>query len=441
MFWGLTCPSINTYWGAEMSRARNIADIQTQLDIKAPLASPSLTGQVSLDDGSAAAPSLTNTGDTNTGLFFPAADALAGATGGFERWRTDGNGNFGVAAIPTNNTLGKALQVGQAGALVAETGSNRWWLGSNWFYNAGDKYINDGFATLYSQQNGTHQWSTAASGTAGAAITFTQAMTLDANGDLAVGTSDTDSRFKVEQLGVAGLRVAYANGSTNYFDANTNIFRSGDGLNDYMRIASGNVLVGKTTDNMNVDGLTLNSNGVVRATVSGDAPFYANRHTSTGKLMGLFYADVERGNISTNGTTVSYNTSSDYRLKENVKPMQGALELVTKLNPVTYNWIADGSAGQGFIAHELQAVVPDCVTGEKDAMREEQFEVSPAIAATYDDVGKVLTEAVPAVMETREVPAYQGVDTSFLVGILTKAIQEQQALITALTARVAALEA
>jgi hypothetical protein len=91
--------------------------------------------------------------------------------------------------------------------------------------------------------------------------------------------------------------------------------------------------------------------------------------------------------------------------------MQNALDTVAQLNPVTYTWKADGSAGQGFIAHELQAVVPDCVTGEKDAV---------------DADGK---------------PKYQGVDTSFLVGILTKAIQEQQTTIAALEARITALEA
>jgi hypothetical protein len=70
----------------------------------------------------------------------------------------------------------------------------------------------------------------------------------------------------------------------------------------------------------------------------------------------------------------------------------------------------DGSDGQGFIAHELQAVVPDCVTGEKDAVDEE---------------GK---------------PVYQGIDTSFLVATLTAAIQELKATVDAQAARIAALE-
>jgi hypothetical protein len=91
--------------------------------------------------------------------------------------------------------------------------------------------------------------------------------------------------------------------------------------------------------------------------------------------------------------------------------MTGALAKVALLKPCTYKWIADGSDGQGFIAHEIQAVVEGCVSGEKDAV---------------DDEGK---------------PKYQGIDTSFLVATLTAAIQEQQALILALTARLETLEA
>jgi hypothetical protein len=146
------------------------------------------------------------------------------------------------------------------------------------------------------------------------------------------------------------------------------------------------------------------------------------------------------GTISTSNSTTSYNTSSDYRLKENIAPMTGALATVQQLKPCTYTWRVDGSAGQGFIAHELQEVIPDCVTGEKDATEIRQVEVSPAIPATFDDDGNELTPAIEAVYEEREVPKYQGVDTSFLVATLTAAIQELSAKNDALEARIAALE-
>jgi len=110
------------------------------------------------------------------------------------------------------------------------------------------------------------------------------------------------------------------------------------------------------------------------------------------------------GFINTNGTATSYNSVSDYRLKENVQPMNGALAKVLALNPVTYTWKSDGSSGQGFIAHELQAVIPEAATGVKDDI---------------DDNGK---------------PRYQGMDASHVVATLVAAVQE-------LSARVAALEA
>ena len=90
--------------------------------------------------------------------------------------------------------------------------------------------------------------------------------------------------------------------------------------------------------------------------------------------------------------------------------MTGALAKVSALKPVTYSWKVDGSAGEGFIAHELQAVVPDCVTGEKDAVDEEGN------------------------------PVYQGIDTSFLVATLTAAIQELKAELDATKAEVASLK-
>jgi len=104
------------------------------------------------------------------------------------------------------------------------------------------------------------------------------------------------------------------------------------------------------------------------------------------------------------------------------------------LNPVNFAWIASGERVDGFIAHEAQEVVPEAVSGEKDAMREEQYEVTPAV---LDEDGNVVTEAV---MGTREVIAPQGIDQSKLVPLLTAALQEALSEIADLKTRVAALE-
>jgi len=117
-----------------------------------------------------------------------------------------------------------------------------------------------------------------------------------------------------------------------------------------------------------------------------------------------------QGTVFINSTSVTYSSLSDYRFKENVAPMKGALDKVKLLKPVTYTWKSSGEHGQGFLAHELQEVVPDCVVGEKDAVNEDGS------------------------------PKGQQVDTSFLVATLTAAIQEQQVQIEELKAEVQALK-
>jgi hypothetical protein len=125
----------------------------------------------------------------------------------------------------------------------------------------------------------------------------------------------------------------------------------------------------------------------------------------------FFNPNGEVGSISTNASATAYTTSSDYRLKENIIPLTGASERVLQLKPSRFNFIADPDIQvDGFIAHEAQAVVPECVTGEKDAV---------------DDKGN---------------PIYQGIDQSKLVPLLTAALQEAIAKIETLEAKVAALE-
>lgn len=352
-----------------------------------------------LPAGTAVAPALYPTGDTNTGLFFPAADALAGATGGFERWRTDGNGNFGVAATPTNNTLGKTLQVGQAGALVAETGSNRWWLGSNWFYNSGDKYINDGFATLYSQQNGTHQWSTAASGTAGAAITFTLGMTLDTTGRLGVGVASPQAKLhaldtlKVSSadqssgnviLGDGGstsfnVGIARWNGVTNtpgaggmgYFaqgsgNAGGHYFYTGDDVagaqTERARLTPpGDFLVAKTAVGAGTVGVEARAIGLLVATRSGGTVGVFNRLGSDGTVIEIQQDTVTEGSISVSGTTVSYNgghLSRWAQFPDNSRPELLKGTVMSNLDQMS-NW--DGEENE-----QLNCVQVSCMEGDPD---------------------------------------------------------------------------
>jgi len=161
----------------------------------------------------------------------------------------------------------------------------------------------------------------------------------------------------------------------------------------------------------NVSGFAVSTNGTTWVSRSGFEALSINRVDTTGGVLRVASAGNQVGSISVTGSATAYNTSSDYRLKENIAPMTGALAKVATLKPVTYKWKSTGSDGDGFIAHELAEVCPHAVTGAKDAV---------------DADGK---------------PQYQGVDSSFLVATLTAAIQEQQELIKSMTSRIAALEA
>ena len=133
------------------------------------------------------------------------------------------------------------------------------------------------------------------------------------------------------------------------------------------------------------------------------------------------------GSIKATGSATSFNTSSDYRLKENVIELTGAIDRIKQIPVHRFNFIVDADTTvDGFLAHEVSDVVPEAVTGEKDAMRTEEYEVTPAV---LDDDGNVVTEAV---MGTREVPEYQGIDQSKLVPLLTQALKDAITKIEAL---------
>ena len=174
-------------------------------------------------------------------------------------------------------------------------------------------------------------------------------------------------------------------------------------------------------------GTTSVTSGILNAVYSGTYGIDL-RGASGASTLQLFFAGATNvGSISTNGTSTAFNTSSDYRLKENVVADWDATTRLKQLNPVRFNFIADpDTTVDGFLAHEVQDVVPEAISGTKDAMRDEEYEVTPAV---LDEDGNVVT---PAVMGTRSVPDYQGIDQSKLVPLLVKTIQELEARIAAL---------
>jgi hypothetical protein len=221
------------------------------------------------------------------------------------------------------------------------------------------------------------------------------------------------------------------------------VARNGSGVQVAMGVAGDNGSLIGTLSNHN---LRIVTNGAVVATItSGGALQMSNNATtfSIGSISGqnriqwdsTEFAFLNTANSYTALGASAFNTRSDYRLKENVAPVQDALSKITSLKPCTFNFIAEPEKEVvGFIAHEVQEVFPQAISGEKDGFRIEQVEVSPA---ELDEEGNVITESV---IEEKEVPVYQGIDHSKLVPLLVAAIQEQQEQIKSLTEQVEALK-
>jgi hypothetical protein len=387
--------------------------------------------RIAVGSGTVGTPALHYDSDTDTGLFF-GTGVVGVSTGGSERMRIDSSGNLLVGTTDNNvsdnsGASNGGINIGTAGVkgvLSAAAGQTVAYL---------NRLDSDGDIAVF-RKDGTTVGSIGVSsdyitligkdGNAGIGIqndTFGDIL-YPASGpsggglDNSVDIGYSSGRFKDLYLS----NQAYASYFGSYGDADTNIYFAGSdqirfitGGSETMRIdSSGNLLVGKTGyGSVTGTGSQLGAGGVAIFTASSDAPLYLNRTTSDGIIVDIRKDDITVGSISVTSSATAYNTSSDYRLKEDVQPMVGASDRVLALNPVNFAWKADGSRVDGFLAHEAQSVVPEAVTGEKDAV---------------DAEGN---------------PEYQGIDQSKLVPLLTAALQEALQKIETLEARVAALEA
>ena len=328
------------------------------------VADQTFTGVISFADGSASAPSITNTGDINTGIFFPAADTIGFAEGGEEAARFDSSGRFllgHTSAVPisTNNmalqTVGTGFTTsgvlqsrfeasasgpsllfahsrGSVGAhAILEDGDE---FGKIRFYGSdGNDFVNFG-AHIVAAVDGTPGnndmpgrivFGTTADG----AASPTERLRIDSAGNIGIsngsyiGTLSSAHAITVQGgAGAPGGSIRYGGGT-----GDNDLRFSTDGSERLRINGSGNLLFG---DNLNtsaatndVAGVTVGKTGNIQASVSGNPCLFVNRKTNDGTIVSIRQAGSEEGTISVSGSTVSYNAFSGShwsRLTDNSKP-------------------------------------------------------------------------------------------------------------------------
>jgi hypothetical protein len=480
-------------------------DVPGTLDVTSTATFDSI---ISASAGAAATPSITFTGDTNTGIYSPGADQVAISTNAVERLRIDSNGDLlsgttgslgyggrniilksgqgyaGIASLTTESRFFSTWDSSAIPMTFYQGGSERMRLDSSGRLGLGTTGPVNGGATLLTiRQTGGDLSSTTVtranaqgitvsdpasptgnygngiwfdSGALLAGIASTRITTsnwgtdlrfythptatsnldnvyervrIDSEGRVGIGTTSPATRLNVfESTGASLFRLNGLNGYNldiaNNFDSGTRYdfnIGSGSGAFSFTTSAgeraridsSGRLLVGTSTalgPSTTSTGITLYPNDYSVFSSAGNEPITVNRNND-GAIVSCRRSGVSVGSISVTTTATAFNTSSDYRLKENVVPLIGAVDRLNQLQVHRFNFIADpDKTVDGFIAHEAQAVVPECVTGTKDAV---------------DADGN---------------PVYQGIDQSKLVPLLTAALQEAIGRIETLEAKVAALE-
>ena len=257
------------------------------------------------------------------GLFLPTTNALGFATNSTERLRLDASGNLGLGVTPSTwNSAFRSIEIGNVGNSILGTGGSDIAVVSGAYFNAGWKFAatNSLGASNYEQYNGSHLWfiKAPAAHTAGDAISFTQAMTLDASGNLLVGTTSSLTASRL---------TAWSSTAVSAIEARVNA-ASSDSTSAISTIKNSTT---NTTSQVHV-----------QFTINGGA---------TGA-----------GQINSNGANAAaFGSFSDSRLKENITALPNQLANICALKPSEFDY-KDGSGHQiGFIAQEMQEVYPDAI--------------------------------------------------------------------------------
>jgi hypothetical protein len=371
---------------------------------------------------------LTTTGATSiANLTY--TGTLTGSTGilniGSGQLYKDASGNVGIGTT-SPSSFGKLAVIAASGNQIS-FGDSSASASSNGYLNyaggSGSLILN-----AYSTGGSTSQaFYTSISGT------NAERMRIDSSGNVGIGTSSpsgrlharfdagsadsytgkyifqtTDQRLTIGTYWQSGVgQYAYIN-SSSATDTTPQPLLFMTGLTERMRIdSSGGVRIGITS---NIYNAATSEKLSVKNTVVGCAATFQTTDVTGGyPILYVSSADVTNasqnailfyrgassvGSIGTTASATTYNTSSDYRLKENVAPITTGLATISALKPVTYDWIGADEKGEGFIAHELQEHIPYAVTGEKDAVNPDG-----SIKPQGVDYSKIVVHLVAAVQE------------------------------------------
>ena len=249
----------------------------------------------------------------------------------------------------------------------------------------------------------------------------TNAVTIDASQNVGIGLTAPAYNLHVRNAGGnAYVASQYGTGTIGYMVAASNEvqFKAFNGTNDVMTFATGasermridatggarigiagNIYNAATSEKLSVKNTVVGCAATFQTTdVTGGYPvLYVSSADVTNASQNaiLFYRGASNvGSIGTTASATTFNTSSDYRLKENVAPITTGLATISALKPVTYDWIGADEKGEGFIAHELQEIIPLAVTGKKDAVNEDGTIKSQGV-----DYSKIVVHLVAAIQE------------------------------------------
>ena len=340
--------------------------------------------------GSASAPSESNTTSATTGAYYPSGTTYGLSTNGTNAVYIDASQNVGIGTSSPSVRLHVAGATQNTGLAIFTGGGN---LTRGLKISTFAAVNNDAGVLLDAQ--------TTTNGAFALATAGTERMRIDSSGNVGIGT---DSPGALLHVGTATAKIRIgATAGSEYLDISRNsatgniIYNAAQttyGTHNFqiagteaMRIDnSGNLLVGQTSYNSGKITVLTTGNGSMSCAQTGTSGDMIYFRTSTNTLAGYIQCPT--------GTTTSYLSLSDYRLKENVTPIATGLEKILALKPVTYDWISDKLQGEGFIAHELQEVIPLAVAGEKDAVNEDG-----SIRPQGVDPAKIVVHLVAALQE------------------------------------------